>query len=176
MRTVRRMAVARQMSWGANHIIPPRGAGGLYLPTDAILRFVKFCRFEPETGCVIWTGAQSWGRGKSIRYGSFRDQGKTWLAHRWSAKFIRGLEIEGLQVDHNCPNIPIPNHLCVEHGAPMTGERNRHLQTERRRHFVHLEVGLLPYEDVYGPPAELNPDAIPFYEPPEWLVKAKAML
>lgn len=155
--------------WGQNHVIPARAPTGEFTAIDAMERFKAKCRFEPETGCVIWTGSKSWGRGKSIRYGSFRDGPRTWLAHRWSAKFIKGFDIDGLQVDHCCPHIPIPNTLCVEHVQPMTTERNRWLQTERRRMFIHLEVGLLPYDDVYGPPADEAPDGIPFYEMPEWL-------
>lgn len=144
---------------------------GSVLPIAALERFAAKCRFEPETGCVIWMGAKSWGRGKSIRYGGFKFEGKVWLAHRWAAKFIHGFEIDELQVDHCCPNIPIPNTLCVQHVQPLSAERNRHLQTERRRAFVFLEKGLLPFEDIYGPqPEPVNiEDMVPFHEPPEWL-------
>lgn len=163
--------------WGASEtllVTPPRNA---LLFAPAIERFRAKCRFEPETGCVVWVGGKCYGRGKSIRYGIFRDSATTdtgkspktpWLAHRWAAKYIHGLDIAGFQVDHCCPNIPIPNTLCVEHVRPLTAEQNRWLQTERRRHFVHLQVGLLPYEDIYGY-AEPDEDAIPFYDPPKWL-------
>ncbi len=155
--------------WGKNHIILPRTAGGMFIPIPAIERFRAKCRFEPETGCVIWEGSKSWGRGKNIRYGGFRDGKTIWLAHRWSAKHIHGFDIDGLQVDHCCPNIPIPNTLCVEHVRPLSSEQNRWLQTERRRQYVHMQVGLLPYEDIYGF-AETDDDLIPFYDPPAWLV------
>lgn len=135
-------------------------------------RFTAKCQFEATTGCVIWIGGKCYGRGKNIRYGIFRGEGgrkvAPWLAHRWAAKYIHGLDIDELQVDHCCPNIPIPNTLCVEHLQAITGDRNRHLQTERRRHFVHLEVGLLPYDEIYGG-EEIVADVIPFYEEPEWL-------
>lgn len=141
-----------------------------WLPRTPLQRFAEKCVFEAETGCVLWIGAKTWGRGKTIRYGGFRDENSDWwLAHRWAAKHIHGQKIAGLQVDHCCPNIPIPNTLCVEHTNPITDVLNRWLQTERRRHFVHLEVGLLPYEDVYGLPAEPDPDAMPFFEMPAWL-------
>lgn len=138
-------------------------------------RFVEKCEFDPRTGCVLWTGAKSWGRGKSIRYGAFKYEGKSWLAHRWSAKFIHGFDIEGLQVDHCCPihragEPLLPNTLCVHHVQPLSGMKNRWLQTERRRFYVHLQVGLLPYEEIYGEFDCVPPeDAIPFYEEPEWL-------
>lgn len=148
-----------------------------YDPRPAIERFVDKCQFEPETGCVLWVGGRTYGRGKNIRYGIFRDSATTepgkafktpWLAHRWSAKHIHKLEITGLQVDHCCPNRPLPNTLCMEHLQPLTGDANRWLQTERRRNFIQMEVGLLNFADVYGEPRELE-DLIPFYEPPEWL-------
>lgn len=155
-----------------------RSPQGHFLPVDALTRFRAKCEFDPKTGCVLWTGAKSWGRGKSIRYGAFRYEGETWLAHRWAAKFIHGHDIDGLQVDHCCPldragtEPLLPDHLCVEHLAPVTGDYNRWLQTERRRHFIHVEVGLTAYEDVYGPiNGEVPFDAIPFYEEPSWLRK-----
>lgn len=141
-------------------------------------RFAAKCQFEPTTGCVIWIGGKCYGRGKNIRYGIFRGDepykidGKRpapWLAHRWAAKYIHGLDIDELQVDHCCPNIPLPNTLCVEHVQAITGDLNRHLQTERRRHFIHLEVGLLSYDEIYGG-LDIEPEEnIPFYEEPEWL-------
>jgi hypothetical protein len=162
------------MSWGGtsvtSHAIP--GIQG-FVKTNPIIRFANLCRFEPETGCVIWTGAKCWGRGKSIRYGSFKDKGKTHLVHRWSAKNIHGLDIDGLQVDHCCPNIPLPNHLCVEHVQAITGDYNRWLQTERRRHFVHLQVGLSDYYEIYGSAEDLPVELIPFYDEPEWLKQAR---
>ncbi len=152
-------------------LLCPRDEQGRLLPLDALERFKSKCRFEPETGCVVWVGGQTAGRGHNIPYGSFWADGRRWFAHRWAAKFIHGLEIEGLQVDHCCPNIPLPNTLCVEHVRPLAGDLNRHLQTARRRKFIHLQVGLLSYEDVYGPPIE-QPDelGVPFYDPPSWLI------
>lgn len=129
-------------------------------------RFRKFCRFEPETGCVVWTGGQSAGRGHHVKYGVFWFEGRRWFAHRWSAKFIHRLEIEDHDVDHCCHTISKPNTLCVEHLAAETPARNRELQFQRT--MIHLQVGILQYEDVYGlPPSDDN--LIPFYSPPAWL-------
>lgn len=141
------------------------------LVADALVRFRRYCRFEPETGCVLWVGGKTMGRGHSDPYPSFWFNGDNWLGHRWSARFIHGQDIDGFQTDHCCPNVPIPNTLCVEHVQSLTPRENRLLQTERRRMFVHLQVGLLPYEDVYGhhPEAAEPIDTIPFYEPPVWL-------
>lgn len=149
---------------------------------EAILRFIRKCEFDPTTGCVLWTGAKCWGRGKTIRYGSFKDAGKTHLAHRWSAANIHGFEIDGLQVDHCCPmdraggEPLLPNTLCVHHVEPLSAEKNRWLQTERRRMHVQVQVGLLPYHEIYGDLPMTPTEAVPFYEEPEWYKKAKAML
>jgi len=140
---------------------------------QALIRFRSMCRFEPETGCVIWVGGTTSGRGHHVRYGSFWYNGRRWFAHRWAAKFIRGLTIDGLQVDHDCPHIPTPNTLCVEHGTPLTLGQNRELQTLRafqaRKRAIHVQVGLLPYPDGYGPTEPTPPDLIPFFNPPAWL-------
>lgn len=134
-------------------------------------RFRQFCRFQPETGCVVWVGGTTKGRGHHIPYPAFWFEGRRWFGHRWAAKFIHGIDIDAFHVDHCCPNIPLPNTLCVEHVQAISARDNRILQTERRRRFIHLEVGLLRYEDVYGPLVEM-PDAeaeIPFYTPPAWM-------
>lgn len=157
---------------------PLRGHKGRHVRVEApelvaaaLVRFRAFCRFEAETGCVVWTGGVRSGRGHNVPYPNFWFNGQNWHGHRWSAKFIHGLDIEAFHVDHCCPHIPIPNTLCVEHVQALTPRENRLLQTERRRIFVHLQVGLLPYEDVYGhhPEAAELTDTIPFHEPPAWL-------
>jgi hypothetical protein len=138
-------------------------------------RFLAKCRFEPETGCVLWTGAKTAGRGHHVPYGSFWYDNARWFAHRWSAKHIHGFDIDGLQVDHCCPRRDLPHTLCVEHVVPVTGDYNRHLQTERRKHFIYLQVGLLQYDEVYGGSPESAPpsDSIPFYTPPTWFTPAQ---
>jgi len=136
----------------------------------ALERFKSFCRFEPETGCVVWIGGTTAGRGHSVRYPSFWFAGKRVFGHRWSAEHIHGIDIEGMHVDHCCPNIPIPNTLCVEHLQARTLLQNVDLQHARRRNFIHLQVGLLQYADLYGhDPDPLPVTGIPFFEPPAWL-------
>lgn len=130
-------------------------------------RFLSFCRFEPETGCVVWTGGRSMGRGHHVPYGAFWFEGRRWAAHRWSAKFIHGHEVEGMDVDHCCENIPHPNTLCVDHVQAITPAQNRFLQT--RRKWAHLECGLASYEDYYGPQRDPPLDLPPLYQPPAWL-------
>lgn len=149
---------------------PQERANGSFLPVDAMQRFREKCRFEPETGCVVWIGGTTMGRGHHVPYPAFWFEGRRWLGHRWAAKYIHGLEIDGLQVDHCCPHVPLPNTLCVEHVQVLTLEQNRWLQTERRRAYVHMQVGLLAYEDVYGPPPSAAEELdIPWFSPPSWL-------
>lgn len=136
-------------------------------------RFLRNCTFDPGTGCVIWTGGTTSGQGHNSPYGSFWFEGRRWFAHRWAAKHIHGQEIDGMQVDHCCPHIPYPNTLCVEHVQPKTLLENRELQTLRRngqtiddrRHYVHVQVGLLqPRPDAPEPFTEA-----PWFDPPSWL-------
>lgn len=137
----------------------------------ALARFRRYCRHEPETGCVVWTGGRTMGRGHHVPYPAFWFAGRRWFGHRWAAKYIHGLDIDMMQVDHCCPNIPTPNTLCVEHLQALTLKENRDLQTIRRR-MVYLQVGLEQYEDYYGgPPYAADPDSfdIPFYPEPGWL-------
>ena len=102
-------------------------------------RFMAKCRFDAGTGCVIWTGAKTSGRGHSAPYGSFWFENRRWFAHRWAAQHIHGHAIDGLQVEHYCPNRSHPNTLCVEHVHPLPSLFNRELQTLR---------GQTPSQDV----------------------------
>lgn len=116
---------------------------------------------------MVWIGGKTSGRGHSSPYGAFKYEGRRWFAHRWAAKFIHGMEIDGLHVDHCCPHISYPNSLCVQHVQPLTLLENVALQ--HRRTWIHTQVGLLPPPPV----AEVDPEAVPFYVAPEWFVKAK---
>lgn len=158
--------------------------GSLPEVAAALRRFRAKCVFQPETGCVIWTGATTAGRGNSATYGAFWF-GRKWYAHRWAAAFIHGLDITGKQVGHNCPHTPDehPNTLCVQHVVGQTQTENLAEQMARgtgvagqwlaqqdpaeRRMWLLTELG---YEE---PPPTHDPatlaDAIPFYDPPAWL-------
>lgn len=140
----------------------------------SIERFKKFCRFDPGTGCVIWTGSTSMGRGKSAPYPHFWFNGEKWWGHRFAAKYIHGLDIEGLDVDHCCSDrtaaVSHPDTLCVEHLQALEPHRNRELQT--RRMFIHLEVGLEDYEEIYRGYPEEPFTQIPYYPMPSWLKPA----
>jgi hypothetical protein len=143
----------------------------------AIVRFRAKCRFDATTGCVLWVGGTTSGRGKSAPYGSFKYEGRRWFAHRWAAQFIHGLEIEGMHVDHCCPldragpHMPlVPNTLCVEHVQSLTNADNV-VEAWARRTWVLTQKGYYPPPPLF---AELEaPDApmvAPFYAPPAWLL------
>lgn len=150
------------------------------LPVDALQRFAAKCEFDATTGCVLWRGGTTAGRGNSAVYGSFWADDRRWFAHRWAAVHIHGLDIEGLQVGHCCPGRP--NTLCVQHLAAQTQADNlaeamdrlgppsrRHLakqSAEQRQFWLFVHKGFEQLDD----PAEQHADndEIPWYEPPEW--------
>lgn len=156
----------------------PRDASGKLLPIDALARFAAKCRFDPVTGCVIWTGGTTAGRGNSAVYGSFWYEGKRWFAHRWAGVHIHGLNLDAIQAGHCCPNCP-PNTLCVEHVEPQTiaenvTERNVRVAETRRveqsaatkQYWLFVQLGI---EREPEPEPFNRGDEIPFYSPPEWL-------
>lgn len=139
----------------------------------ALERFAEKCQFDPTTGCVLWTGGTTAGRGNSARYGSFWFDGVRWYAHRWSAIYIKGINLGSNQAGHCCPHGP--NTLCVEHVTGQTQLENLDELNSRRKAKVQQSSTdkqfwlfvTLGIEQV-AEPAEPDPDAIPFYEPPEW--------
>lgn len=123
-------------------------------------RFARLCRFNPYTGCVEWIGGKTAGGGKIAPslYGVFKYEGKRWSAHRWAAKYIHGLDIDGLHVDHCCPHGS--NTLCQQHLQAVTQEVNTAL------YWMRVEGRA---EEEPAPLAHLGDDGIPWYSPPLWL-------
>lgn len=173
--------MAAQPAFASGLLKCPRDARGLVLPIDALERFREKCRFDAITGCVLWIGGTTRGRGNSAVYGSFWDGGRRWYAHRWAAKHIHGVEIDGLQVGHCCPNTPDghPNTLCVEHVIGQTQLENLVEQMARgtgvcaqppevRKHWLLTERGYEEAPPVHDP-LSIGPDDIPFFTPPAWL-------
>ena len=82
-------------------------------------RFMAKVQKGPETGCWVWTGQKDGSKNGKLRYGRFKVKKdlKTaiWRAHRWSAKYIGGMDIEDMFVCHNC-DVPLcvnPEHLFI---------------------------------------------------------------
>lgn len=161
----------------------PRTPGGLFVSTGpAIERFAAKCRFDPVTGCVLWTGGTTAGRGNSAKYGSFWYEGRRWFAHRWAAAFIHGLAIGGAEVGHCCPEGP--NTLCVQHLEPTTkadnlaeqiargtgavgAARKAEQSAQQRQFWLFVQLGIEP-EPEQVRPLDDELGQIPFFEPPEW--------
>lgn len=154
----------------------PRDARGRLQPLDALARFAEKCEFDPATGCVIWTGGRTRGRGNSTQYGSFWYDGRRWFAHRFAAVFIHGLDVGKDEVGHCCPGGP--NSLCVQHVETTTksaniAERNTRVAaaaraeqaSTTRQYWLLVDRG---YEQLPEAPA-IDPGDIPFHDPPEWL-------
>lgn len=148
----------------------PRDARGVFRSpcgpnASALERFAAKCDFDPATGCVMWTGGTTQGRGHSAPYGSFKDEGRRWFAHRWAAKHVHGLNIDGYQVDHCCPNTNgRPNTLCVQHLQAVTFYE--HVELEQRRNNIFIQVGLIEAEPLFEP----DENAPALYECPRWLL------
>jgi hypothetical protein len=131
-------------------------------------RFAAKCEFDAATGCVMWTGGTTQGRGHSAPYGSFKDGGRRWFAHRWAAKHIHGLDIDGYQVDHCCPHTEgRPNTLCVQHLQAVT--HYEHVALEQRRNNIYIQVGLLDAEPLFEP----DESAPARFDPPEWFIRLR---
>lgn len=169
------MATAPYAHYKRGTIMPvANGPGGGFVGTLTPLeRFLSYCTFDPTTGCVLWTGGTTQGRGHSAPYGAFWCDGRRWSAHRWSAAHIYGFDIAGLHVDHCCEpwragtHEPLPpNTLCVRHVQPLTSVENRNLQDERRT-WILTQKGYLEAPPLF---AELSAPglALPVHEPPEW--------
>lgn len=163
-------------------VICPRDAHGRLQPLDALSRFAEKCRFDPHTGCVLWAGGRTRGRGNTAQYGAFWYGGRRWFAHRWAAVFIHRLDVGKLQVGHCCPAGPFP--LCVQHVMGQTIADNVAEQMDRlgpprdrprgwraeqsaatRQRWLLIEKG---YEEL-GPESPRQPEPFPFFTPPEWL-------
>lgn len=153
--------------------IPVGKEGQRFVQIEAPLdRFLRYCQFDPGTGCVVWTGGTCTGQGKNALYGTFWFEGKAWRAHRWSAKYVHGLNIEKFTVDHCCPNTGgLPNTLCVEHVQAKTNKENVLLMFERQK-FLMMGKGFLEADPAYVP----DPEAFPWYSPPEWYAKGKGII
>lgn len=144
----------------------------------ALQRFAEKCEFDPVTGCVLWRGGTSSGRGNSTRYGVFWDDGRV-FSHRWAAVHIHGIDLGTNDAGHCCPHGP--NSLCVQHlegqtKAENAAERNTRLvkanqSAATRQFYLFKQLGILEPEpdlEIERLSAELSD--IPFYhQPPEWL-------
>lgn len=151
--------------------ICPRDDRGRLQPLDALQRFASKCQFDAVTGCVVWVGGKTRGRGNTAQYGSFWYEGQRWFAHRWAGAHIHGLRLDGVQAGHTCANTLCVQHVVAqsqaENLAEMHGRRARKVEqsNDERRYWLLVELGYEQMPDEHEAPA----DDIPFLTPPEWL-------
>lgn len=119
---------------------------------DTIDRFFEKIDMEPTSGCWLWNGART-PRG----YGTLKVKGKSWGAHRWSARFISGLDITDKYVCHKCDN-PIcvnPDHLFV--GSPLENTQD----CKDKRRLSHGTTGpKKPRKGITHPRAKLTDEDV----------------
>jgi len=104
-----------------------------------IARFLNMCVEDPTTGCLIWAGAQSRGRGNTAWYGSFTPTGcHSVRAHKFYAVSVLGLrpKTDLHHLDHTCTN-----SLCVRHVECVPVSVNLALR------WIRVQVGLDPSPD-----------------------------
>jgi hypothetical protein len=90
---------------------------------------------KSENGC--W----GWKAGKTDRgYGTFRFNGQTWRAHRFSYLLTKGELIEGLVIDHLCRNIICVNPDHLEQVTQLENSR-RGIQREVMLSRTHCKNG-----------------------------------
>lgn len=85
-------------------------------PVPLRIRFEQQTSPEPNTGCLLWTGAESNG------YGQVRDEaGRRVTAHRVSVLLSGRAIPNGMQIDHLCRN-----KMCVsvDHLEVVTPREN----------------------------------------------------
>lgn len=169
-------AITHRTHGTINSVVVTPGVQGFQMTLTPLERFRRYCKFDPTTGCVIWIGATTKGRGNSAPYGSFWADGRRHFAHRWSAANIHGLDIEDFTVDHCCaldragPHCPLPpNTLCVEHVQALSRVDNTLLAMERRTWVLTQKGYYEPPPLFAGLEAPAAPLVVPWYEPPAWL-------
>ena len=77
------------------------------LTNTSLYRFIQKIRPSSKDGdCWIWMGSKLNGRG--VTYGSFRHEGRSNTAHRFSYLTFKGSIPDNMTIDHACNN-----GLCV---------------------------------------------------------------
>lgn len=84
---------------------------------EDIARFMSYVDILPN-GCWFWLGGRSRGKGNKKWYGTFRFQGQTVRAHRFSCEQIKGIFLEKDQHREHLCRFSLcvnPDHLEIVH-------------------------------------------------------------
>lgn len=114
-------------------------ACGISWDSSDIARFLRLCVEDHSSGCLIWAGAKSRGRGNTAWYGSFGPTGQNSVrAHKFYGVAVLGLrpQTELHHLDHLCPN-----SLCVRHIECVPISVNLKLR------WIRIQVGADPELD-----------------------------
>lgn len=113
-------------------------ACGITWDASDIARFLSYTVECPYTGCLIWAGAKSRGRGNTAWYGSFHMHPHSVRAHKFYAVAVLGLRPNSAlhHLDHTCTN-----SLCVRHVECVPISVNLKLR------WIRIQVGLDPEPD-----------------------------
>lgn len=114
----------------------PRGKGsswntGLRIPITVKLE--RHSQVEPNTGCILWTGALNWAG-----YGVLNFSGHQKRAHRLAWELENGPVPQGLELDHLCRVRSCINPLHLE--AVTSGENSRR-GDNFQRNKIHCKNG-----------------------------------
>lgn len=82
------------------------------LTDEEIKKFWSRTKREPDSDCIIWTGAK-----KETGYGMMKIRGKNWRAHRLSHIMSNGPIQAGMEILHSCNRPSCVNHLHLRAGT-----------------------------------------------------------
>ena len=91
-------------------------------------RFMEKVYMEPTSGCWLWGGRID---KHQHGYGTFKvkmdKKCKNWKAHRWAAKYIGGMAVEGFYCCHKCDvrSCVNPDHLYLGDAQTNAGDMKK---------------------------------------------------
>ena len=111
---------------------------------------------KTSTGCWEWKGWRN-----SDGYGFFRYFNKKEIqAHRFSAKHIGGMNIDGMVVCHSCdnPGCVNPNHLFP--GTQQDNIKDMHKKGRNYSHAIQTPIGIFSSQAAAARAYKVDPTTI----------------